>query len=189
MKFKRYLALAVCIVSMLACAGCDAKNTENVENTPQNEIDTMLDSMTLEEKTAQLFIVQPEAIVDTGIVVQAGDVTKQAIDATPVGGFIYFSDNLQSPEQTQEMLKNVQDYSMERTGLPAFLSVDEEGGTVARIANNENFDVPQVGNMADIGASGDIDAARDVGDTIGGYLAELGFNLDFAPVADVLSNP
>ena len=43
--------------------------------------------------------------------------------------------------------------------------------------------------MADIGAAGDVDAAKQVGEDIGSYLAELGFNLDFAPVADVLSNP
>lgn len=190
------MALLLCIAVLVSCAGCGAGNVEKPEtNTTQDEnisnheINAYLNQMTLEEKAAQLFIVKPEALVDVGTVIQAGDATKRAIDEIPIGGFIYFSDNLQSKGQTTEMLEAVQKYSMERTGLPVFLGIDEEGGTVARIANNENFEVPQVGNMADIGASGDVAAARDAGQTIGAYLAELGFNLDFAPVADVLSNP
>ena len=155
----------------------------------QQQIDGYLEEMTLEEKVAQLFIIQPEAILDVGTAVAAGDATREAIDKYPVGGFIYFGENLQSKEQTREMLHNVQAYSTERTGFPAFLSVDEEGGTVARVAGTGNFDVPDIGDMADIGAAGDVDAAKQVGEDIGSYLAELGFNLDFAPVADVLSNP
>ena len=46
-----------------------------------------------------------------------------------------------------------------------------------------------VGNMSDIGASGDVQNAYNAGSTIGNYLAALGFNVDFAPVADVLTNP
>ena len=145
--------------------------------------------MSLEEKVAQLFLVQPEAIVDIGTATAAGDATKQAINKTPVGGFVYFSDNLQSEQQVQDMLRNVQKYSEDRIGLPAFLSVDEEGGTVARVASTGRFDVTDVGDMAKIGASGDVQQARQAGETIGSYLSELGFNLDFAPDADVLTNP
>lgn len=43
--------------------------------------------------------------------------------------------------------------------------------------------------MADIGAAGDTGKAYEAGMTLGTYLSELGFNLDFAPVADVLTNP
>lgn len=62
---------------------------------------------------------QPEAIVDIGTATAAGDATKQAINKTPVGGFVYFSDNLQSEQQVQDMLRNVQKYSEDRIGLPA----------------------------------------------------------------------
>ena len=72
--------------------------------------------------------------------------------------------------------------------IPPFLAVDEEGGLVSRIADS-SIEVPYVGSMADIGASGDPEAAFEAGNTIGGYLHELGFNLDFAPDADVLIDP
>ncbi len=72
--------------------------------------------------------------------------------------------------------------------IPPFLAVDEEGGLVSRIADS-SIEVPYVGPMANIGASGDPEAAFEAGNTIGGYLQELGFNLDFAPDADVLIDP
>ena len=106
-----------------------------------------------------------------------------------MGGVIYFTQNLISPEQTKEMLSNMQAYSKERTGLPLLISVDEEGGTVTRIAGNSNFDVETIENMSEVGAGGDIDRAYEIGTILGGYLSELGFNMDFAPDADVLSNP
>ena len=73
--------------------------------------------------------------------------------------------------------------------LPLFLSIDEEGGKVARIANHEGFDLPKVDTMAEIGKSRDISRAYEAGSVIGGYLEEFGINLDFAPDADVLTNP
>lgn len=169
----------------------DEKDTEESVTDPVDSIIAQyLSTMTLEEKVAQLFIVTPEALID-GVdhVTAAGDMTKEAINDIPVGGFIYLSDNLKSVEQVQSMLSNVQTYSMERIGLPALLCVDEEGGTVARIAGNNSFGVDNVGDMAQIGATNDADNAYSAGNYIGAYLSDLGFNVDFAPVADVLSNP
>lgn len=192
---KRIRSLAVLLGAalLLGCVGCGTNpDTGSAsQNTPDktDEVQRIVDAMSLEDKVAQLFLVKPEAIVDIGTATAAGESTKQAIDKTPVGGFVYFSDNLQSEQQVQEMLSNVQKYSKDRTGLPAFLSVDEEGGTVARVAGSGRFDVTNVGNMADIGASGDVQQARQAGETIGTYLSALGFNLDFAPDADVLTNP
>lgn len=192
-KRIRSLAVLLGVALLLGCVGCGTNSDTGSasQNTPDktDEVQRIVDAMSLEDKVAQLFLVKPEAIVDIGTATEAGESTKQAIDKTPVGGFVYFSDNLQSEQQVQEMLSNVQKYSKDRTGLPAFLSVDEEGGTVARVAGSGRFDVTNVGNMADIGASGDVQQARQAGETIGTYLSELGFNLDFAPDADVLTNP
>lgn len=149
-----------------------------------------LASMTDEEKVAQLFIITPEALVDgVSTVTAAGSATKEALDRTPVGGFIYMGGNLRNPGQTRTMLKNVAAYGRERSGVPLFLCVDEEGGTVARIGNAGTFGVPLTGDMAAVGGSSDTVRARQAGVTIGSYLADLGFNVDFAPDADVLTNP
>lgn len=57
------------------------------------------------------------------------------------------------------------------------------------MANNAAFDLPQYESAAAVGTSGNPEDARAMGRTIGGYLKEYGFNLDFAPVADVNTNP
>ena len=109
---------------------------------PLDEQDLQLVSgMSLEDKVAQMFVITPEALTGYTSVTAAGDTTKTAYESRPVGGLIYMADNLLSTEQTTEMLTNMQNIAMERTGLPAFLSVDEEGGTVARVAANEAFGV------------------------------------------------
>lgn len=152
----------------------------------ERQIETILEGMSLEDKVAQLFVVTPEKLTGMDLVTQAGDMTQEAINGLPVAGLVYMDANIVDAQQVTQMLENVQQFSMDRVGLPLFLCVDEEGGTVARIANNENFDVPWVGNMSEIGATGDSDNAYSAGVTIGIYLRELGFNVDFAPVADVL---
>lgn len=145
-------------------------------------------SMTLEDKVAQMFVITPNALTGYAGVTAAGDTTKESYDSRPVGGIIYMSENLEDATQTATMLDNMQQIAVERTGLPVFTCVDEEGGSVARIASNDAFEVTDVGDMSDIGATGDTQNAYNAGSTIGTYLAELGFNVDFAPVADVLTN-
>ena len=158
------------------------------ETTGNSTVEERLASMTLEEKAAQLFIITPEALTGYTQVTQSGEVTRKALEQYPVGGLIYFADNLQTPDQVKAMTAGVQKYAEELQGLPLFLAVDEEGGTVARLGNNEAFDLPQIEDMAEIGAKKDAKRAREVGTTIGGYLREYGFNMDFAPDADVLTN-
>lgn len=154
-----------------------------------SQVAEKLDAMTLEQKVAQLFIVRPEALTGVGQVVAAGDATKEALERMPVGGVIYFATNLEDADQTREMLANTQAYGQEVTGLPLFLCVDEEGGTVSRVGGNEGFDIENVGNMSEIGATGDVERAREVAVQIGTYLTDLGFNVDFAPDADIANNP
>ena len=132
------------------------------------KLEQYLQSMTLEEKVAQLFIILPESLID-GIdcVTAAGDMTQKAFDEIPVGGFIYLRENLQSEEQVKAMLSGIQTFSRNRLNLPAFLCVDEEGGPVARIGGSGRFDVPIIPNMAKIGETKDFDEAHDVGVRIG----------------------
>ena len=146
-------------------------------------------SLTLEQKVAQLFIVRPESITGVDTVTQAGPATEEALRAYPVGGIAYFQKNLLDPDQTAAMLANAQAYSEETVGLPLFTCVDEEGGTVSRVGGNPGFPIENVGDMADVGAAGDPAAAEEVARTIGTYLRDLGFNVDFAPDADICGDP
>lgn len=143
--------------------------------------------MTTEEKVAQLFLVTPEALVGiNGYATVAGRSTQQAFDRYPVGGILYMEGNLETPKQTGSMLAAMQAISRERLELPIFLAVDEEGGTVARITGRAAFGTEAIPDMAEVTT---VEQAEQFGKSIGTTLAELGFNLDLAPVADVLTNP
>jgi beta-N-acetylhexosaminidase len=162
--------------------------TETQDDTLDIRAAEYVAGMTLEEKIAQMFVVTPDALVGKAGVTAAGDTTKNSYNDRPVGGIVYMSSNLLDREQTETMLSNMQNIAQERMGLPVLLCVDEEGGSVARIAGNSAFEVTDVGTMSTIGATGDSQNAYQAGSTIGAYLSELGFNVDFAPVADVLTN-
>lgn len=156
----------------------------------EQQISAKLQTMTLQQKVAQMFIVTPDALTGVTGTTVCGDITRDALSRLPVGGLIFMQENLQNADQTSWMLQMTQQLSLDLTGLPAFFFVDEEGGSVTRISGSEGFpEVPLISSMAVIGTTGDPAQARAMGETIGGYLAALGFNADFAPDADVLSNP
>ena len=111
-------------------------------------------------------------------VVQAGDGTKQALEENPVGGLVYFAKNIQSEEQLKEMLGNTALYAK----YPLFIAVDEEGGSVARVGSSIG---PRVDSAETTAATGNPENAYQAGVTIGTALHGLGFNVDFAPVADL----
>lgn len=136
--------------------------------------------MPVEDKVAGLFMITPEALTGVRTATQAGEGTQEALNQYAVGGLVYFGHNILDKEQITTMLANT--VSMSR--YPIFLSVDEEGGEISRVANS-NVEVSKVDDMATIGAGGDTSQAYEAGANIGSYLKELGFNVDFAPVADV----
>ena len=87
-----------------------------------------------------------------------------------------------------EQVKNLNSDIANNAKFGILISVDEEGGSVARLGN-ANIGFPTFQHMAEIGASGDVSKAYEVGASLAQSLKELNFNMDFAPVADVLTNP
>ncbi|MDE7331060.1 MAG: glycoside hydrolase family 3 protein [Lachnospiraceae bacterium] len=154
---------------------------ETVTNYLDEIVNSCISEMPLEDKVAGLFIITPEALTGTDIVVKAGDTTREKLGEHAVGGLVYFSQNIKDSAQLTEMLQNTQSWRK----YPVFLAVDEEGGKVSRVAESGLAD--NVGSMGEIGSGGDAAAAREAGAAIGNYLSGYGFNLDFAPVADVIA--
>ena len=164
----------------------DQQTTAETEKAANQKLERMLENMTTHDKVCQLFIVTPEELTGAdGAVTAAGDVTRVRLKEYPVGGMIYFSQNLVTVEQTKTMISRIQDFSKQDTGISLFISVDEEGGLVARAADSLGTTKFQpMYTYKDRGA----DTARENAKTIASDLASLGFNLDFAPVADTWSN-
>ena len=150
-------------------------------------VEAKLTEMTLREKVGQLFWVRPEAL-DFSLNPEKKKLTqtmRQNLEQYPVGGIVVFKGNIQDESQLSSLIADFQSASK----IPMIVAVDEEGGSVARLANHEAFSLPKYKSARDIGATGDPEQARQMGRTIGSYLRAYGFNLDFAPVADVDSNP
>ncbi len=151
-----------------------------------DKVETILNALDLKRKVYQLFIITPEALTGNPQVVAFGELSQQCIQEKPVGGLIYFSPNLENRDQAKEMLHDTQDFTQARTKVGLFMAVDEEGGTVARVADNLN--TTPIQPMQSYGRRNDTKEVRAVGETIGNDIKEFCFNLDFAPVADVNLN-
>lgn len=156
--------------------------TETTEDAVSELVDKTMAEMSLHDKVCQMMFVTPEGLTGTDDVMVAGDATKQALQAYPVGGIIYFANNFDNVDQTRDMISNTQSYN--KIGL--FIATDEEGGRVNRIM--DTLGTTYIGPMYDYKDDGP-DAAFENAKTIASDMSALGFNLDFAPVADVWSNP
>jgi beta-N-acetylhexosaminidase len=171
----------------------DSTNKSNVTTTKLSkeekqqlkEVNEIIKNMTLEEKICQMFIISPEALTNYNNVTAAGTKTKNAIDKYHVAGVIYFSGNIKSENQLKKLLTNTQQYATADDGIPMFIGIDEEGGEVARIGNNPKFNATKFKNLSTVSSK---EEAYKIGNTIGKYLSNYGFNIDFAPDSDVLTN-
>ena len=158
------------------------ETTEVTEEEKPSLVDETLAGMTLHEKVCQMMFVTPEELTGEDGVTVAGDATRQALENYPVGGIVYFAKNLESQDQVKEMIDNSQKYS----SIGLFVATDEEGGVVNRLM--DTVGTTYIDSMYYYKDDGD-ETAYENAYTIANDMSALGFNLDFAPVADVWSNP
>ncbi len=187
---NRKTLLAFVLFMAVTAGGCGSSSDSPSRN------EQMIQSMTLEEKVGQLFIIRPEHLNrtvsadyihnhrtswDTVLIPEM----EETLRKYPVGGFALFARNLGTMEQVKQFTASL-DAACE---IPPFMALDEEGGRVRRLGRKFSADIEQIGPMQEIGDTGDPQNAYNTGYTIGGYVKDFGFNLDFAPVADVNTNP
>lgn len=142
---------------------------------------TLLDGMTTQEKICQLLIVHPEALTGGGTVTGMTDELAAALRAYPVGGLLLSAGNMTSGEQLAALTAALSNGCK----TAPLISVDEEGGRVARLMNTVG--TTKLGSMYSYRAQG-TQGAHDNAQTIARDIAAYGFNTDFAPVADVWTN-
>ncbi|MCH4190690.1 MAG: glycoside hydrolase family 3 protein [Butyrivibrio sp.] len=183
------LLIPVVVLSIQGTAQSEKTQEVGVQGAEDAEVTQELLQMTIQEKVAQLFFVTPQALCQTDSAVTEADQNLfTALDRYPVGGIIFFADNLQNTQQTMQLLTQIQQHMELQTGIPVFLGTDEEGGRVRRVGSNPNFGVKQVPAMGTLARQKDPEVIRKAAQTIGTYLSVLGFNVDFAPDADVITN-
>ena len=154
---------------------------EQVELTSRYLAGVLRRRMTTEQKVYQLFLVAPEAL--TGEEYTTLLTGKNPFSARPVGGVVIFGQNIVSEAQLKQLTADLQQQSQAAGGFPLLMAVTEQGGVYSRVASKLGYS--PLPSPREIGEKNDVEAAREAGQSIAGYLAPLGINLDFAPVLDV----
>lgn len=154
--------IALAIFAAVACGPTKQSLKERLDA----KVDSTLASYTLDEKVWQLFMVGTQELQDS---------------ICPVGGVILFGYDVKDSAQ----LVHLTDSLHALPGSP-LISIDEEGGRVARIGRNKAFNVPRIPAMLEHNSAEEVYRS---GRAIGSYLSLYGLDIDFAPVADVSDNP
>lgn len=140
------------------------------------EKDFSLSDLSLEEKVGQMIFA---GIKGTDITNE----TKKIISTHQVGGIILFKDNLKNANQSVSLLNAIKQENTNNK-VPLFLGVDEEGGRISRLP-----ELTKLPTNEELGKRNDISLSYNIGKLLGKELSAFGFNLDFAPVLDINSNP
>ena len=187
--FRRFsvlvLVLCTCVFLLSAAAEEFDPSLLIVDDSiaDQSRVEDMIDMMTLHEKVCQLFFVQPEQFSNADRVTAYSKKLGNAVHRFPVGGIILFAANI-TRKDIAGLNAGLQQAALDAGGIGLFIGVDEEGGGVSRVANSLRLREKQPAP----GKIGSPDQAYESGLVIASYLSEYGFNLDFAPVADVRSD-
>lgn len=146
---------------------------------PSDPIKERIASMSVEEKIGQMVIVGLE-----GTTMESD--AKEMIDSYHVGGFILYKDNIVDAKQTMTLLNQLKVQNQNQSNkTPLWLSVDQEGGKVSRVP----LEFAKFPAAQQIGRIDNPDYSHRIGLALGGMIQGLGFNMDFAPVLDINSNP
>ena len=188
---KRICAWLLCLALLFVCAPAAPAEEDAAAQAAE-----LLAQLSVREKVGQLFFIRvdsldfslpPEQINDAFAdgVTELSPVMAEALADYPCGGIAMFAKNIVDAKQLTAFVSALQDAS----NIPLFISADEEGGIVARLANHPAFHLPRYQSAQAVGSSGKANDALNMGKVIGGYMVDYGFNMNFAPVADVNTNP
>ncbi|MNB69781.1 putative lipoprotein YbbD precursor [compost metagenome] len=133
--------------------------------------------MTLEQKIGQMLL----AGIDGR---EQGSEARRMIAEDQIGGIILYKDNISSLKSMVSLINDLKE-SNSSNDIPLFMSVDQEGGKVSRMP--EEYAV-MPGNSR-VGAADSPESARMMGSLLARQVQSAGFNMNFAPVLDINSNP
>lgn len=156
-------------------------DSQDLEVIPEpQKIDPIIEQiskMTIDEKIGQMLVVGIEGY-DLNVN------TKSLLEKSKVGGVILFSNNVQDTSQLLSLLNSLKSENLQNK-IPLFLSIDEEGGRVTRMP----MEFKKFPTNKAIGKINDETLSYKIGATIAYEIGSFGFNMNFAPILDVNSNP
>lgn len=183
--FRRFVA-ATMIGALALTTGCGLHNPftskaepvtyESVaqsELSPEQKVDKLVANMSDADKVGQLLMIGIHGKT-------LNDDAKFMLNEYRVGGIILFDRNMESKDQVKMLITDINKTSKSAGLTPLFLGIDQEGGAVARM-DDKLIKVPpaeEVGKMP-------VEQAVSLAKQSGTELKDLGFNINFAPVADL----
>ncbi|MEK3883544.1 beta-N-acetylhexosaminidase [Paenibacillus sp. PL2-23] len=194
------------IAVMLATASCGLANRDRQEEPDRPSITDAPTSTIVTPAPSQAATPTPTPSVDDQLLetirrmdltAKVGQLVMVGLDGTflnesalrmiqedKVGGFILFRSNIKSAEQTNTLLNELKTANGENA-VPLWLGVDQEGGRVSRLPS----ELRQTPSARQVASANDPAFTREISEAIGTELKALGFNMNFAPVLDINSNP
>jgi beta-N-acetylhexosaminidase len=142
------------------------------------------DEKALKNKIAGLFVVRPETLTG-GELTSFTEEAAENLQKYPVGGVIFFKKNITGFDQTTEFISAFEAANV--SGEKLWFGVDMEGGIVNRFPKEYFLDM-QV-SAFDMAQQNTPEQVGEIYYNLGLGLKEWGFNVDFAPVVDIFSNP
>ena len=183
--FRRFVA-ATMIGALALTTGCGLHNPftskaepvtyESVaqsELSPEQKVDKLVANMSDADKVGQLMMI--------GIHGKSlNDDAKFMLNEYRVGGIILFDRNMESKDQVKTLITDINKAGKSAGLTPLFLGIDQEGGAVARM-DDKLIKVPPAEEVG----KAPVEQAAALAKEVGTELKELGFNINFAPVADL----
>ena len=186
---KKLLSL---LLALGILAGCGKKpaapSAEPAVETPdadpyETRARGILETLSAREKLEQMMVIDARTFDGENMTVLSDEVRK-TLEEHCWGGFILFSENVESLSKLVRLTSDLQLAAKENSGLPLLIGIDQEGGRVERMP----FTTHLPGNMA-LGASGNPNLSKAAANITGMELSALGINTDFAPCADINCEP
>jgi beta-N-acetylhexosaminidase len=143
----------------------------------EQAITAIIGSLSLEDRVGQMLMpALPGGTPD--------ELTAFVRDVAP-GGIILFGPDIRSADQVRTLVEDLQRVS----AIPLIVATDQEGGVVRRVVPSADMPATPIPAASVVGRTGDADLAYDLGRVVGSELRSLGITMNFAPVADVRTNP
>ncbi len=152
----------------------DLRDTDVITD-PSKKIETLIETMTIEEKVGQLMMVGFHGTEKSSEI-------SDLIEKKNIGGVIYFDRNMSSPKQIAELSNSLQQSTKNSsTQLPLMLAIDQEGGDILRMRDK----VSPIPAQQKLGNNASAEEVYQVAALNGTELASMGIHINFAPVLDL----
>lgn len=193
-KAYTYVLYILVLILLLGCSKMDKGNnsiedglpkTEDGQNKEDNKapiekvdpIEEQIKEMSIEEKIGQMVTAGVE-----GYTLDENSI--KLIEEHHVGGIIIFGKNVENSNQLLSLIDSIKEVNS-KNRIPLFISVDEEGGRVSRMPK----EIKKLPTNRRIGQMNNKELSYKIGTILAEELNMFGFNMDFAPVLDINSNP